>query len=199
MENHEKKADENLIVLKRKAENNTTKNVIISIFFSVTCLTGIMACLICNVAISGNLTWSLIPVTSVIFAWVISFPSIIWGKRGIVVSLMSLSIFVVPYLFLLSNLIKVTEVFSIGTVMAVVSVVFLWIIVAVFSRVGKTGKLANLGISFLLAVPFLLIVNILLSRMIAEPVFDRWDALSVLILLILALVSFICDYARKKD
>lgn len=57
MENYEKKADENMIALKRKDENNMTKNVIISILFSVTLLLGIMVCLICNIAISGNLTW----------------------------------------------------------------------------------------------------------------------------------------------
>ena len=67
MESYEKKADENLIALKRKAENNMKKNVIISILFSTTLLIGIMVCLICNIAISGNLTWSLIPVSSIIF------------------------------------------------------------------------------------------------------------------------------------
>ena len=84
-EKYEKKVDENLIALKRKDENNMTKNVIISILFSITLLTGIMVCLICNIAISGNLTWSLIPVSSIVFAWVISFPSIILGKRGIII------------------------------------------------------------------------------------------------------------------
>ena len=97
-EKYEKKVDENLIALKRKDENNMTKNVIISILFSITLLTGIMVCLICNIAISGNLTWSLIPVSSIVFAWVISFPSIILGKRGIIISLISLSVFIIPYL-----------------------------------------------------------------------------------------------------
>ena len=187
-----------MIALKRKDENNMTKNVIISILFSATLLIGIMVCLICNIAISGNLTWSLIPVSSIVFAWVISFPSIILGKRGIVVSLISLSVFIIPYLFLLGSLIKVKEVFSIGTAVAAISIVFLWIIAAVFNRIGRTRKLIALGTTFLLAVPFEIIVNIILSKMIEEPVFDRWDMLSVFILLIFAFVSFICDYAKKK-
>ena len=198
MERYEKKADENLIALKRKDENNMTKNVIISILFSVTFLVGIMVCLICNIAISGNLTWSLIPVSSIVFAWVISFPGIILGKRGIIVSILSLSVFIVPYLFLLSRLIKVKEVFSVGAVMAGVSIVFLWIIVAVLYGIGKTGKLIALGIIFLLTIPFIFSLNAMLSQMMAEPVFDVWDMLSVFILLILAFASFICDYAKKK-
>lgn len=196
MESYEKKADENLIALKRKDENNMTKNAIISILFSATLLIGIMVCLICNIAISGNLTWSLIPVSSIVFAWVISFPGILFGKRGIIVSLISLSAFIVPYLFLLGSLLKVKEVFSIGAVMAVASVAFLWIIVAVFKRIER--KLAALGIAFLSAIPLMILVNALLSKMIEEPVLDVWDMLSIFILLILAFVSFICDYAKKK-
>ena len=198
MESYEKKADENLVALKRKDENNMTKNVIISILFSVALLIGIMVCLICNLAISGDLTWSLIPVSSIVLAWVISFPSIILGKRGIIVSLISLSVFIVPYLFLLSNLVKVEEVFSVGAEMAVASIVFLWIIVAVFRRIGETGKLVALGISFLSAIPFMFVINVMVSKITAEPILDVWDMLTVFILLISAFVSFICDYARKK-
>ena len=106
---YEKKADENLIALKRKDENNMTKNAVISLLFSATLLIGIMVCLICNIAISGNLTWSLIPISSIVFVWVVSFPSIILGKKGILISLISLSAFVIPYLFLLSRLIKVKD------------------------------------------------------------------------------------------
>lgn len=65
MESYQKRLDENLITLKRKDENNMKKNVMISILYSGTFLTGIMVCLICNLAISGNLTWSLIPISSI--------------------------------------------------------------------------------------------------------------------------------------
>lgn len=198
MESYEKKADENLIALKRKDENNMAKNMIISILFSITLLIGIMVCLICNIAVSGNLTWSLIPVSSILFAWVISFPSIILGKRGITASLISFSVFIIPYLFLLSSLMKVREIFSVGAVMAITCIIFLWTIAAVFNRIGKTRKLIALGVGFLLSIPFMLIVNIILSKMIAEPMLDIWDILSIFILLILAFIFFICDYAKKK-
>ncbi len=198
MDSYEKKADENLIALKRKDENNLTRNGIISILFSVTLLIGIMVCLICNVAISGNLTWSLIPVSSIIFAWVILFPSIILGKKEIVVSLISLSVFTIPYLLLLSRLIKVKEVFSIGAVMTVFSIIFMWIIAALFRHIGKEKKLIVLGITFLSAIPFIFAVNVALSKMVAEPILDVWDMLSIFILLILSFICFICDYAKKK-
>lgn len=59
-------------------------------------------------------------------------------------------------------------------------------------------NLIALGIIFLLAVPFLFIINVILSKMIAEPILDLWDILSVFILLALSFVSFVCDCVRKK-
>lgn len=197
-ENYEKKADENLITLKRKTENNMTKNVIISAVFSVTLLVGVMVCLICDFAISGHFTWSLIPFASIALAWVTLFPSLILGKKGIAVSLLSLSIFIIPYLYLLSSLIKVRTVFTIGTVTAVISILFLWYIYVIFNRIGKSKKSVAFGIAFLSAIPFELIINAVLSKILSEPIIDLWDMLSVLCLLICAAVSFAYGYAAKK-
>ena len=193
MESFEEKADENLIALKRKDENNMT------MIFSATLLVGIMACLICDIAISGRLTWSLISTSSIVFAWVISFPSIILGKKGIIVSLISLTVFIVPYLYLLSSFVNTKEVFTIGAAMAAASMVFLWIVAAVFYRMGKARKLAALGTAFLLAVPFTILINVILSKTIGEPIVDVWDMLSIFILLVLAFVFFIFDYAKRKN
>lgn len=199
MKGYEKKADKNLIVLNRKDKNNRAANVMISIIFSATLLIGITVCLICNIAISGSLTWSLIPVSSIVFAWAIFYPGIILGKRGIIASLISLSVFIIPYLFLLSSLIKAKEIFSVGVVMAAASIIFLWIIAGILNHIGKTRKWTALGMIFLLAVPFIFTINIMLSKMIATPILDRWDMLPVFVLSILAFVSFICGRVKKRD
>lgn len=195
-ENFEKKADENLIALERKAETGMAGKGMASILFSAALLLGIVVCLICDIAISGKLTWSLIPVSSIAFAWAIFFPAIILGKWG--AGLLSLSVLVIPYLFLLSSIIKVREVFSVGAVMATVSIVFAWIIAAIFICIGRVRRWAAFGISFLTAIPFMMIVNVMLSKMTEEPAFDVWDALCGFILIILALASFAGDHARKK-
>lgn len=157
-----------------------------------------MVCIICNLAISGNLTWSLIPVSSIVFAWVISFPGILLGKKGIAMSFISLSVFIIPYLYLMSRLLNARAVFSVGSAIAFVAILFLWLIFAVFNRIGKTQKLIALGTSFLLAIPFMFVINAVLSKMTAEPILDVWDMLTVFLLLIFAFVFFICDYAKKK-
>lgn len=196
MESVEKKADENLLALKRKDENNMTKNVLLTLFVSMIFFTGLMVCLICDLAISGHITWSLVPVSSIVFGWLIFFPGILFGKRGIIICCVSLSVFTLPYLFLLSALVRTREVFSIGARIGAAPIVFLWIVVVIFSHIRR--KAAALGIAFLAAVPFGLVVNLVLSKMLGEPSFDVWDLLAVFVLLILAGSSFLCDYAMKR-
>lgn len=198
-ERYEKKTDKNLTVQKGTDNNILKKNIIISAVFSAALLTGITVCLICDFAISGTLTWSSIPVSSSVMAWLITFPSIVFGKKGIKLSLISLSIFTVPYLYLLSIIIKIKNIFSIGTPISATSIVFLWLIFAVFIIMGKARKPIALGITFLSAIPFIIIINTILSGMIDEPRLDIWDILSFTVLFISAFISFICYYLRKRE
>lgn len=126
-----------------------------------------------------------------------SFPIIILGRKGAFCELDMLSIFVIPYLYILSELVKVKAVFMIGTMMAIISIVYLWIISAIFHRLRR--KLIATGIMFLLIIPFILIINITLSKMISEPIIDMWDVLAAFVLLIAASASFVCDYGKSEE
>ena len=116
MNNYEEKVNENLIELKRKDENNMSKNAVISIIYTITMVIGILVCCICDVAISGTLTWSLIVLSSILVTWIASFPVILLGKKGVLIAMVSISILILPFMYILSILIKVNEVFSIGAI-----------------------------------------------------------------------------------
>lgn len=197
MNHYEEKADENLIELKRKNENHMNRTTIILIIYTITVALGILVCCICDVAISGSLTWSLIVLSSALLTWIVSFPIILFGKRGILAALASMSIFILPFMYLLSILIKVSEVFRIGAVMSIITLVFAWIVYFLYARL-KERKLLATGITFLLTIPFVLLVNITLSRMIGETAVDVWDMLSGFILLIISAAFIMGDYARRK-
>lgn len=197
MNNYDEKVNENLIELKRRDENNMAKNTIISIVYTVTMVIGILVCCICDAAISGALTWSLITLSSILITWIASFPVILLGKRGILISMVSISIFIIPFMYILSILIKVREVFRIGAIMSIMTLIFLWMIFLLYYRL-KYRKLLATGITFLFAVPFTLLINTTLSKIIGEPAIDVWDILSVFILLIIAVAFIIGDYAKRK-
>ncbi len=195
--NYEEKVSENLIELKRKDENNMNKNAIISIIYTIAMIAGILVCCICDFAISGTLTWSLITLSSILVTWIVSFPVMLLGKKGVLVAMVAISIFILPFMYTLSVLTKVNEVFSVGAAMSIFTLVYLWISYFLYYRL-KERKLLATGITFLFAIPFTLLINITLSKMIGEPAIDGWDILSVFILLIMAVAFIIGDYARKK-
>ena len=197
MGNYEEKVNENLIELKRKDENNMSKNTIISIIYTVTMVIAILVCCICDVAISGTLTWSLITLSSILLTWIASFPIVLLGKKGVLIAIVAISILIFPFMYILSILIKVKQVFTIGAIMSIITLAFLWIIYILYYRL-KERKLLATGATFLFAIPFTLLVNIILSRMIGGPVIDVWDILSVFILLVIAVAFIIGDYAHKK-
>ena len=197
-QNHyEEKANENLIELQRKDENHMNRNAIIAVLYTIAMVIGIMVCCICDIAVSGTLTWSLIVLSSVLAAWIVSFPVILLGKKGVLIAMIAMSILIVPFMYLLSILLKVKEVFRIGAVMSMISLVFLWIIYVIYRRL-KERKLLATGMTFLSAIPFTFLINSVLSKMIGGPVMDVWDILSVFILFVLAAAFLIGDYAKKK-
>ena len=134
---------------------------------------------------------------SIILAWLIFFPVMMMGKRGIVWSVISISAFDVPYLYVLSVLLNTKAVFSIGAIMALISDIYLWIVFALIKYIG-VKKLQTYGIVLLSAIPFLLIMNVALSRLISEPFIDAWDIFIIVLLLIASITLLICGYVKNK-
>lgn len=190
-------AEENLMILKRKDENSIKKNVLFAIIYSVVLFLGIVICSICDIAITGELTWSCITLCSIIFTYVISFPIVILGKKGITGSLIAMSIFLIPYLYVLGILINVPAVFTIGWHMSLISIVYLWIIYFVSCRL-HARKFRAAGISVLLAIPLTICINVTLSKLLSEPRADIWDILTVFLLLIIAFILLGIDHALSK-
>ena len=160
----------------------------LSILLSGGLLTGALACLICDTALSGGQTWSLLAALSAAYAWVLLFPAAVLEKGGLPASLAALSVFTVPYLYGLSRLLGVRAVFTLGTAMTGISVPFLWLIYAAFKRMGRTS--AALGTAFLLLAGLTAAAGTALYLMGAAPPPDAWSGVSILLLLMAAAVSF---------
>lgn len=192
---------DNALSYANKTVKNKLKSLqdICAIVFSLLLLIGIIACSICDIAISGAFTWSLFPISSIIFAWLVFFPVIKFGGKGVLATMIAISVFIVPFLYVLENLIKVSDlILPIGIRMAVISIAFLWCIFVLF-KILKTRKLIAAAVSLLIAIPIYILINFSLSQIISEPLIDVWDILSLSIIVIAAITFFVLDFrARKK-
>lgn len=160
----------------------------LSLLLSGGLLAGVFICFICDTALSGGLTWSLIVAASAAYAWALLLPAAALERRGLTGSLLALSVFTLPYLYGLSRLLNVGAVFTVGAVMAVLSILFLWLLFAAVRRMG--WGTAALGAGFLLLAGLTAAVNGALYILKAAPPPDAWSGMSVLLLLTAAAASF---------
>ena len=149
---------------------------------------GVLICFICDQALSGGLGWSRIVALSAAYAWAVFAPLAVLKGGGLAGSLLSVSVLTVPFLYGLSRLLGVREVFTVGAVMAVISVLFLWLVYAVFRRMGRTSR--ALGAACLLLAGLTVSVNGALYLLGAASPPDAWNGMSVLLLLLAAAVCF---------
>lgn len=169
-----------------------------AVIFSALLLLGIITCFIVDIAISGTLTWSLIPISACVFAGIIFIPAIKYGVKGIKVSLIIFTVLIVPFLFILSHIIDSGELLlQIGIRMSVILLVYLWGIFALF-KVLRARKFMAVAISLLLAIPLSIVVNSTLSRIIDTSLFDVWDALTFVIIAVVAAIFFFLDFKFRK-
>ncbi|WP_099468914.1 helix-turn-helix domain-containing protein [Konateibacter massiliensis] len=183
-----------------KAVKSKVKNlqVIGAAAFSFLLLAGIIVCSICDMAISGGFTWSLFPISSILFTWLVFFPVIRFGKKGIVGTMIALTILIIPFLYVIDNLVKDNPfIMPIGIRMAAISLVFLWSVFLLF-KILKDQKLMAAAISFLIGIPVCFFISFSLSRIIDEPLIDTWDVLTYSILAILSIVFFLLNLKAQK-
>lgn len=194
----EKTVDNALIYAEKSAKRKMVSfQNVLTISFSVLLLLGIIVCSICDMAISGTFTWSLYPISSSLFAWLVFVPFIKYGSKGILCSLIALSILIIPFLYVISKIIGDNVfIMPIAIKISLFSITYLWCVYLIFKWLS-TRKIMASAFSLLLAIPLCLAINITLSKYISEPMFDMWDIFSFGIIIIGAVVLFIIDCLRK--
>lgn len=180
-----------------KRKTNSIQNIC-AIIFSIIILISILICIICDVTISGTFTWSLIPISSIVFSWAIIFPIIKYGKKGVVRSLIVLSILILPFLYVLNSIIETNDlIFLIGIRMYIISIIYIWIIFGLFKFL-RLRKLTICAISLLFIIPTYVLINFMLSKIINEPLIDIWDILVLIIVILIVAILIVIDFITAK-
>ncbi len=182
-------------VIKHK---NKDLRMMYSIILSSVSLLGIIVCTICNFAITGYLTWALFPISSILFAWVITIPMLISSSRGPLISLTLFSLLIIPFLFILERIIGVNGlIMPIGIRVSVVGIIYLWIIYLLFAKTRLQAYISA-AVSVIIALPAGIWINYTISKLIGEPLTDIWDILTYFILISISVLTLVIGYARCK-
>jgi hypothetical protein len=109
------------------------------LLFTLACIIGIGTCLIVDFALNRAVTWSWYPLLSVPFGWIVLSPAMLSRKHKLVLSMLTFSVAVLPYLYYLAKLTPGEDWFpGLGLPIAVPFVAALWIM-AVIMRFKFSG------------------------------------------------------------
>lgn len=182
-----------------KAVKSRSRKIRSILFLTVSVLffLGAAVCVICDLAITGRFTWSMIPVTSLLLAWLVITPGIVWKKRGLAASLVSLSIAVIPYLFLLEKYIGIGGlIMPLGVKISVIGIAGLWCIYLLAFQTKRNRFTAAAG-SFLVMIPVSWGINMVVDVTVqGKWRLDLWDIL-VSVSLLIAAAFYITGYMRE--
>lgn len=104
-------SDETVLAAIRYADGEVKKKtkdikIICAVSITIAFIVGIISCSICDWAINNKFTWSLLPISSIVYAWFLVIPVTLMGKKGIIPSIAFLSVLTIPFLLVLHKLIK---------------------------------------------------------------------------------------------
>lgn len=183
-----------------------TQNIWAAVF-SFFLLFGIIVVSLINLMVSNTFTWSLIPISVSVFVWLVFFPAIKFGMKGIIGSLINISIFLVPFLYVLDHAINSltkyhVPIFSMGISIAPLLIVFFWVAFFLFKKL-RTRKLLYSAVLMLLVSPITFLTNLFLdiTQGQGQIWFSTLSIINALIPFAVAIILFILSYLiyRKKS
>ncbi|MCI8863101.1 MAG: helix-turn-helix domain-containing protein [Lachnospiraceae bacterium] len=158
-----------------------------------------IVCLICNFAVSGELSWSRIVLASLIAAWGILTPLFRAQKKRICKSLLALSLMIFPYLAVLNVLLQVPLLRTMGMCIAIAALLGIWGLYGILTHVWSRKKYFALSLICFLMFAEEYGINRIIDEYIKRTHIEQsFNQLNALIILILA-VSFLgISYFRER-
>lgn len=164
------------------------------VLWSVTLLAAVVVCLICDYFTSDSLAWSFIAILSIVAVWCVMLPCLTAKKKIVLKTLFTASIIPIPFLALLSLLLDVPVVLTLGTCISLVSIAAVWMIYAIF-RKCRNHLWRAFGFALLVMIPVPIMINHITAY------FIRWndfkltsDIFNSSITLVLSALCFVMDY-----
>lgn len=154
----------------------------------------VIICLICDISINRKLSWSLIVLVTLVLSWLLILPFFKGGNKIVKRFLGVLSIAIIPYLYILSLLLKYPLVIQIGVCVSLIAIIGIWCIYGVFVKM-KHRKLLAAGIALLICIPVTLGTNYVVPCFTGDAFPAYSDSLiGIISCLVSAVVCFGADF-----
>lgn len=158
----------------------------------------ITTCIICDYFITKGFDWSFIVMLSIVTFWIF-IPYTVGKEKGIRNALIVLSIVSIPFLFVLSLILGIQLVFTLGGCISFICCLSLWGIYFIFLKYQKL-KLRAFGYSLLLTIPLMFGIIWISNFFIESYTIHRGSVIFQLMMTILLAIScFVVEYLKKAS
>lgn len=175
---------------------------IVIVILSLVAIITIFVSLIVDYCTSIALSWSLIAIVSIVTLWLIAIPSLTSRTTVVFKTLLLASSIPIPFLIIISLILKLPVIFTLGACISLIAIFGAWVIYGVFCEFCKNLWRA-LGFSLLILIPIPIAITHISAYFLAYVPFDfTSDILNSLITLMIPLICFGFDYlvsSKKKQ
>lgn len=148
-------------------------------------------CLICDYAISGGLFWSLLVLVSLAAAWILLFPLFRAERHRIRKALSVLSVLLFPYLAILSFLLKVPLLCTMGMCIGAAAILGLWGIYIVIVHEWNSRRYFAIGMICSIGAAEEYGINLIIDGFLETTASNKsFVSLECIIMLLLAAAGF---------
>lgn len=160
-------------------------------------ITAIAICMICDFSLNGRFTWVIFPGASIIFGWLVLAPFLYVRSCRVTVALISISIFLLPFLFLLALGSQGDWFLPVALPCALTSLALVWLVF--LCQVVEKNWWRTAALFVLLAPLLNLSIELSLWRYTGTSGLSAWTLFSAALCLIAALLLFLKSRAYQGN
>lgn len=139
------------VVMKQKYSKKQLVFIAISVLF----LTAIATCLIVNIALEKRVSWSMIPIISTLFAWLIMASAFVLKNKRIRGILISFSVCILPFLYVLDRATSHSWFFSMALPLGVLVLIGSWVVYGLTRTNMSRWIITAIAVLFVSPIDFL--------------------------------------------
>ena len=180
-----------------KKKKRITTELVMTVMTTVFLL-AMLVCGICDYALHANLTWSVFPISAIAFAWLVLAPLIWCKKHRVTKALLSLTVWMVPFLWVIEANSPVTGwLLPLGVPASLMGLAYLWILCWLFCYT-KWNRWSCASIAMLLMPALDFGLDLVVAQALETPMEWVQNLLSVLVGLLVAAILFSIGKRKTK-
>jgi hypothetical protein len=162
-----------------------------SFIFTVLCIVSILVCMICNYAMNRSFTWSLIPVISIFFCWLLLISALLMGKNRVFFLILGMTYSILPFLYFLEQLVSEKDwFFRLGAPVTISSVVTIWTLYLIVKKFHPNIRLFLSCFFVLFGILYNTVLRYYICRFLAADFLELDYIISCLSSLIISICFF---------